>query len=51
MYDKWKQESPELPEHFCMICNVEISNGELCRSEDCEEEYILILEKINEQML
>ena len=47
-YNYYKTDSPELPEHLCIVCGVEISSGELCRSEDCEEEYLLILEKINE---
>ena len=38
-YDTWKQETPDSPDYFCMICGVEISNGKCCKSENCIKEY------------
>ena len=37
-YSDWKAESPELPQHFCINCNVEISNGNVCKAEECINE-------------
>ncbi len=38
-YDNWKQEAPPSPDYFCIICNVEISNGDCCKDKECITEY------------
>ena len=37
-YDEWKTETPEAPDYFCIICDVEISSGNCCKSEECINE-------------